>query len=59
MGLNENQYFSKLDLSQAPNQIELDTHTHRYFFRCNRLIYDVASSVSILQVSILVLRLIY
>ncbi|XP_063835986.1 uncharacterized protein K02A2.6-like [Ostrinia nubilalis] len=56
VNLNGNLYFSKIDLSQAYNQIELDDskkytviNTHRGLFRYNRLVYGLASSVGIFQ----------
>ncbi|XP_026330562.1 uncharacterized protein K02A2.6-like, partial [Hyposmocoma kahamanoa] len=56
VNLNGNQYFSKIDLSQAYNQVELDEskrytviNTHRGLFRYNRLVYGLASSVGIFQ----------
>jgi hypothetical protein len=49
-------YFSKIDLSSAYNQIELDEskrytviNTHRGLFRYNRLVYGLASSPAIFQ----------
>ncbi|XP_048482923.1 uncharacterized protein K02A2.6-like isoform X1 [Plutella xylostella] len=49
-------YFSKIDLSQAYNQVELDEtkfytviNTHRGLFRYNRLVYGLASSAGIFQ----------
>ncbi|XP_037293178.1 uncharacterized protein K02A2.6 isoform X1 [Manduca sexta] len=56
VGLNGAQFFSKIDLSQAYNQVELDDskkytviNTHRGLFRYNRLVYGLASSVGIFQ----------
>lgn len=51
------QYFSKIDLSQAYNQIELDElskcytviNTHRGLYRYNRLVYGLSSSAGIFQ----------
>ena len=47
-------YFSKIDLSQAYNQIELDDskkytviNTHRGLYRYNRLVYGLSSSPGI------------
>lgn len=49
-------FFSKIDLSQAYNQIVLDetknytvVNTHRGLFRYNRLVYGLASSAGIFQ----------
>ncbi|XP_061724707.1 uncharacterized protein K02A2.6-like [Cydia pomonella] len=49
-------YFSKIDLSQAYNQIELDDskkytviNTHRGLYRYNRLVYGLSSSPGIFQ----------
>ncbi|XP_045537579.1 uncharacterized protein K02A2.6-like [Papilio machaon] len=49
-------FFSKIDLSQAYNQIELDDtkkytviNTHRGLYRYNRLVYGLASSPGIFQ----------
>lgn len=49
-------FFSKIDLSQAYNQIELDEskkytviNTHRGLFRYNRLVYGLSSSAGIFQ----------
>lgn len=49
-------YFSKIDFSQAYNQIELDDskkytviNTHRGLFQYNRLVYGLSSSVGIFQ----------
>ncbi|KAL0810732.1 hypothetical protein ABMA28_010054 [Loxostege sticticalis] len=54
--LNGAQFFSKLDLSQAYNQIELDDsskytviNTHRGLFKYKRLVYGLASSPGIFQ----------
>jgi hypothetical protein len=56
VNLNGNMYFSKIDLSQAYNQIELDeskrytvVNTHRGLFQYNRLVYGLSSSVGIFQ----------
>lgn len=56
VNLNGNMYFSKLDLSQAYNQIELDdskrytvVNTHLGLFQYNRLVYGLSSSVGIFQ----------
>lgn len=56
MGLNGAKFFSKIDLSHAYNQIELDEskkytviNTHRGLFRYNRLVYGLSSSVGIFQ----------
>lgn len=56
-GLSGNQYFSKLDLSQAYNQVVLSEkskeytviNTHRGLFKYNRLVYGLASSPAIFQ----------
>ncbi|XP_013136418.1 PREDICTED: uncharacterized protein K02A2.6-like, partial [Papilio polytes] len=49
-------FFSKIDLSQAYNQVELDDtkkytviNTHRGLYRYNRLVYGLASSPGIFQ----------
>ncbi|XP_045778737.1 uncharacterized protein K02A2.6-like isoform X1 [Maniola jurtina] len=54
--LSGSNYFSKIDLSQAYNQIELDDsknitviNTHRGLYRYNRLVYGLASSAGIFQ----------
>lgn len=54
--LSGSRYFTKLDLSQAYNQVELDEtrkftviNTHRGLFRYNRLVYGLASSPGIFQ----------
>ncbi|XP_047999709.1 uncharacterized protein K02A2.6-like [Leguminivora glycinivorella] len=55
--LNGSQYFSKIDLSQAYNQLVLDEtsrdltviNTHRGLFRYNRLVFGLASSAGIFQ----------
>lgn len=54
--LNGAQFFSKIDLSQAYNQIELDeskkftvVNTHRGLFCYNRLVFGLSSSPSIFQ----------
>ncbi|XP_049876804.1 uncharacterized protein K02A2.6-like isoform X1 [Pectinophora gossypiella] len=56
VNLNGAQVFSKMDLSQAYNQIELDDskkftviNTHRGLFRYNRLVYGLSSSPGIFQ----------
>lgn len=56
VGLNGAQYFSKIDLSRAYNQVELDDskkytviNTHRGLFQYNRLVYGLSSSVGIFQ----------
>ncbi|XP_063535549.1 uncharacterized protein K02A2.6-like isoform X1 [Cydia strobilella] len=56
VNLNGNMYYSKIDLSQAYNQIELDEskrytviNTHRGLFQYNRLVYGLSSSVGIFQ----------
>ncbi|XP_049875886.1 uncharacterized protein K02A2.6-like [Pectinophora gossypiella] len=56
VNLNGNMFFSKIDLSQAYNQIELDEskkytviNTHKGLFQYNRLVYGLASSVGIFQ----------
>lgn len=56
VNLNGNRYYSKIDLSQAYNQIELDEtkkytviNTHRGLFQYNRLVYGLSSSVGIFQ----------
>ncbi|XP_061711331.1 uncharacterized protein K02A2.6-like isoform X1 [Cydia pomonella] len=56
VNLNGNMYFSKIDLSQAYNQVELDDskrytviNTHRGLFQYNRLVYGLSSSVGIFQ----------
>lgn len=56
VGLNGAQYLSKIDLSNAYNQIVLDDskkftviNTHRGLFRYNRLVFGLASSVGIFQ----------
>ncbi|KAG6438833.1 hypothetical protein O3G_MSEX000260 [Manduca sexta] len=54
--LNGSQYFSKIDLSQSYNQIELDDskkytviNTHRGLFIYNRLVFGLSSSPGIFQ----------
>lgn len=55
--LSGNVFFTKLDLSQAYNQLVLDTrsraytviNTHRGLFKYNRLVYGLASSPGIFQ----------
>lgn len=54
--LEGSRYFSKIDLSQAYNQIELDEtkkytviNTHRGLFLYNRLVYGLSSSPGIFQ----------
>ncbi|XP_013147927.1 PREDICTED: uncharacterized protein K02A2.6-like [Papilio polytes] len=56
VNLSGARYFSKIDLSQAYNQIELDetrkytvVNTHRGLYRYNRLVYGLASSPGIFQ----------
>lgn len=56
VALNGAQYFSKIDLSQSYNQIELDEskrytviNSHRGLFRYNRLVYGLSSSPGIFQ----------
>lgn len=56
IALNGAQYFSKIDLSQSYNQIELDDskkytiiNTHRGLFRYNRLVFGLSSSPGIFQ----------
>lgn len=56
VGLNGSQYFSKIDLSQAYNQVELDSsdvytviNTHRGLFKYKRLVFGLASSPGIFQ----------
>lgn len=56
VGLNGARIFSKIDLSQAYNQIELDEsrqytviNTHRGLFKYNRLVYGLSSSPGIFQ----------
>lgn len=56
VGLNGAQVFSKIDLSQAYNQIELDEskeftviNTHRGLFKYNRLVFGLSSSPGIFQ----------
>ncbi|XP_045765544.1 uncharacterized protein K02A2.6-like [Maniola jurtina] len=56
VNLNGAQIFSKIDLSQAYNQIELDDskaltviNTHRGLFKYNRLVFGLASSPGIFQ----------
>ncbi|XP_049886457.1 uncharacterized protein K02A2.6-like [Pectinophora gossypiella] len=56
VNLSGAQYFSKIDLSQAYNQIELDEtkiytviNTHRGLYRYNRLVYGLSSSPGIFQ----------
>ncbi|XP_063390024.1 uncharacterized protein K02A2.6-like [Cydia fagiglandana] len=56
-GLSNNKYFTKLDLSQAYNQLVLDEdsraytviNTHRGLFKYNRLVFGLASSPGIFQ----------
>lgn len=54
--LNGAQVFSKIDLSQAYNQVELDEskeytviNTHKGLFKYNRLVYGLSSSPGIFQ----------
>ncbi|XP_047517455.1 uncharacterized protein K02A2.6-like isoform X1 [Pieris napi] len=55
--LSGNKYFTKIDLSQAYNQLELDSeskaytviNTHKGLFKYNRLVYGLASSPGIFQ----------
>lgn len=55
--LSGNRYFTKIDLSQAYNQLELDEdsraytviNTHRGLFKYNRLVYGLSSSPGIFQ----------
>ncbi|XP_047986190.1 uncharacterized protein K02A2.6-like isoform X1 [Leguminivora glycinivorella] len=55
--LSNNSYFTKLDLSHAYNQYELDEaskcytviNTHRGLFKYNRLVYGLSSSPGIFQ----------
>lgn len=54
--LNGARVFSKIDLTQAYNQVELDDskqytviNTHRGLFRYNRLVYGLASSPGVFQ----------
>ncbi|RVE46453.1 hypothetical protein evm_008920 [Chilo suppressalis] len=56
VGLNGAKIFSKIDLSQAYNQVELDDskyltviNTHRGLFKYNRLVYGLSSSPGIFQ----------
>ncbi|CAK1598289.1 unnamed protein product [Parnassius mnemosyne] len=56
VGMNGAKIFSKIDLSQAYNQIELDNsknltviNTHRGLFTYNRLVYGLSSSPGIFQ----------
>lgn len=56
VAMNGAQYFSKIDLSQSYNQIELDEskdytiiNTHRGLFRYNRLVFGLSSSPGIFQ----------
>lgn len=56
MGLNGAKVFSKMDLSQAYNQIELEDpenltviNTHRGLFKYKRLVYGLSSSPGIFQ----------
>lgn len=56
VAMNGAQYFSKTDLSQSYNQIELDEskdytiiNTHRGLFRYNRLVFGLSSSPGIFQ----------
>lgn len=56
VGLNGAKMFSKIDLSQAYNQVELDNskeltviNTHRGLFKYNRLVYGLSSSPGIFQ----------
>lgn len=56
-GLSGNHYFTKLDLSQAYNQLVLNEtsrnytviNTHRGLFKYNRLVYGLSSSPGIFQ----------
>lgn len=55
--LSGNKYFTKIDLSQAYNQLELDAesrkytviNTHRGLFKYSRLVYGLSSSPGIFQ----------
>lgn len=56
VSLNGARFFSKIDLSQAYNQIELDDtrdltviNTHRGLFKYNRLVFGLSSSPGIFQ----------
>ncbi|XP_063830254.1 uncharacterized protein K02A2.6-like [Ostrinia nubilalis] len=56
VGLKGAKMFSKIDLSQAYNQVELDSsneltviNTHRGLFKYNRLVYGLSSSPGIFQ----------
>ncbi|XP_037292446.1 uncharacterized protein K02A2.6-like isoform X1 [Manduca sexta] len=56
VGLNGSQFYSKIDLSHAYNQVELDEsrkytviNTHRGLFCYNRLVFGLASSVGVFQ----------
>lgn len=56
VALNGSQFYSKIDLSQSYNQVELDEskkytviNTHRGLFRYNRLVYGLSSSPGIFQ----------
>ncbi|KAL0892417.1 hypothetical protein ABMA27_015532 [Loxostege sticticalis] len=56
VSLNGAQLFSKIDLSQAYNQVELDEtkeltviNTHRGLFKYNRLVFGLSSSPGIFQ----------